>query len=175
MNENQYYFEKAIEYEKNNQTLYAIQIYISLINDIGFKRNSLFRLISIYERYNKINTAIELFQRFLKVHRNDDDVLVFFGNFLIRHSLYLDSIEYLNQVNTVRFPEVYFLLGAAHYNTEELNLAISNFSLLLKKAHSADLHYKANIYLAKSHYSLNDYEKALGFVHDSRKLNSEKL
>ncbi len=174
MIQNEYLIKKAEAHEKEGQLIHAIQIYKKIYEDETVRRTVLIKLISIYEKLNNVNAALNLIDEYLLVH-DDIEVRKIYTHYLVRHGFYEKALDVVSEVSKEDYPEILFLIGMANYNLEEYNFSKINFSDFIKRNKSSELLPEALIYLAKVNIKQNDLDLALDNLRLAENISTRNL
>ena len=160
MEQVEYKLQLAEDFEKEGKYLHALQIYYSLFHRKEFKRTAIVKLSSLYEKMDKADQAVKLFESYL-LDNFDVEMRKYFSHYLIQNLKYTKAIEVLQYVSKEDNPEVYFLSGLASYKLGDYEIAKINFSEFTRKNRKSDLLPEAYLYLSKAYRHLNQYDSAL--------------
>ena len=119
----QYKLKTARDFEAQSKPLYAIQIYLLLINDYPKFTEPYFRLAEIYETMGKLNSAIDLFEKISNLQPEDKDVKLYYGQFLIRNAKWEKAIEVLSFISSEEEPIVFYFTGYAYFMLKDFELS----------------------------------------------------
>ncbi|MFC2133237.1 tetratricopeptide repeat protein [Bacteroidota bacterium] len=172
MNEFEFKLKSALEYEKEGKLLHAVQVLTPLLNEENSRRTACIRLAGIYEKLNNVTAASEILNSYLNDKPEDDNVRKFFGQFLIKHSLYEEALDILSSLPVELHQEIYFLLGIANFYLNDYKIAKINFDTFIKKNSKSDLLPEAYLYLAKTYSELGQFDEAMKIARESEKLFS---
>jgi tetratricopeptide (TPR) repeat protein len=175
--EQEFKFNKAMEYEKEGKLLHAIQIYSSLIDTESFRRDSSMQLHKIYEGMERIEHASRILAEYLAEFPDDHELKKYYSLFLIKHSLYEDAIDQLSSLSAAEIPEVKFLSGLTRFFMKEFEESAINLTDFINENKASEYSYDAYLYLAKAQLELNNIEKALEAARGADKIfsNNEEL
>jgi len=173
----EYKFNLAMEYEKEEKYLHAIQLYTYLLNAPSYKRDSAVQLHRIYEKINNIEQASKAVKNYLNDVPDDFEVRKYYALFLMKHSFYEEGAEQLSMLSAAEIPEIKFLTGLNGFFRKDYNTAAVDLTDFLSVNGSSDYLHDAYFYLSKSHLELNNIEKALEAAREADKIfsNSEEL
>lgn len=160
MNEKEFKVNKAVKFEEEGKFLHALQIYRQFIDDEEFGRFSVIKLANIYEKLNKVEISIKLIENFISKNQEDDNVLNYLANLLLRNNKFEKALHVLNRINDDNTYESSFLKGYAKYHLGDYEHAIENFNELIISNTNLELHSDTFIYLAKSYLNLGNLDKA---------------
>ncbi len=173
----EYKFNLAMEYEKQEKYLHAIQLYTHLLSAPSYKRDAAVQLHRIYEKFNNIEQASKAIMNYLNDVPDDFEVRKYYALFLMKHSLYEEGAEQLSFLSPNDIPEIKFLTGLNYFFRKAYKSAEADLSDFLTENSSSEYLHDAYFYLAKSHLELNNIEKALEAAREADKIfsNSEEL
>ncbi len=110
-----YKIKTAKEYEAEGKFLHAIQVYNSIIDEYPEITEPYFNLALIYERIDKINTAVELLRELLESDVHNREVRLFLGQMLLKNHKWDNAVEVLSFIMPDEEPVVSFLPGICSF------------------------------------------------------------
>ncbi len=169
----QYKLKTARDFEAQNKPLYAIQIYLLLINDYPKFTEPYFRLAEIYENLGKLNSAIDLFEKISNLQPEDKDVKLYYGQFLIRNAKWEKAIEVLSFISSEEEPIVFYFTGYAYFMLKDFELSKVNFLSFIISDEQPEIIQEAYLYLAKIEIELKEFDSALRYANRAEVLFSD--
>lgn len=160
MNEKEFKVNKAVKFEEEGKFLHALQVYKQLIEDEEYGKFSVIKLANIYEKLNNVETSIKLIENFISKNQEDDNVLNYLANLLLRNNKFEKALEVLNRVKDDDTYESSFLKGYAKFHLGDYEHAIQHFNELIISNTNLELHSDTFLYLAKSYLNLGNLDKA---------------
>ncbi|HSP87101.1 MAG TPA: tetratricopeptide repeat protein, partial [Ignavibacteriaceae bacterium] len=157
----------AQDYEANGETLHALQIYNSIIDDEPGYVDAYFCLVELYEKQNKIESAKNLLRDFLIDNPENNLVRLFYAQFLLRNSQWENVIENLQPINISEEPIAAFFLGYSFFMLKNYQHAKINFLHFVSSGKKTELLHETYIFLAKTEIQLRNFESALEFAKKS--------
>lgn len=168
----EYKFNQAMEFEREEKYLHAIQLYTFLLTAPSYKRDASVQLHRIYEKINNIDQASKAINNYLNDVPEDFEVRKYYALFLMKHSLYEEGAQQLSLLSTTDIPEVKFLLGINHFFRKEYEESTNDLTGYLSGNTSSEYLHDAYFYLSKSYLELNNIEKALEAAREADKYHS---
>ncbi len=153
------------------KNLHAIQIYNNLIEDTG-RSEFYFQLAEIYENMGFVEAGKNVLSELLGNKESDNDVTLYFGQYLLRNSRWFEAIEVLNSISDST-PAALFLIAYSYMMLNEFELAKEYFSNFIISDEKNDLKQEANLYLAKIEYELRNFDSALNYATNAQFLYSD--
>ena len=176
MNENELKLLSAEQYEESGQFLFAVQVYMQLLQS-GFEiRRMTLRLAHLYERMKLYDKVEELIEAFLSKHPGDKDLLKLYAQFLLRVKKYGKVVELLKEENVEgKNFELNYYLGVASYEEGNIAPAYKYFTEYLKS--EADGKFRTPVLFAVSEISIaiKEYESALEYLEELEKTADKEL
>jgi len=169
----QYKLKTAREFEAQTKPLHAIQIYLLLINDYPEFTEPYFRLAEIYENLGRLNSAIDLFEKISNMQPYDNDVKLYYGQFLIRNAKWEKAIEVLSFISSEEEPILFYFTGYAYFMLKDFELAKVNFLSFIISDEQPEIIQEAYLYLAKIEIELKEFNSALRFAKRAEVLFSD--
>ena len=173
MNQNEFKLKQAKEFEKEGKYLHALQMYQKLINVDSYKRTAALKLAGIYEKLNKVDSAIKVLDEYLITNIKDTDLRKYFGHFLLRHSYFEKALDVLTSLSREEHSESYFLVGIANYHLCEFEIARLNFKDFIEKNRHSVLLPDAYLFLAKIYLELDNLDESLNSAKYAEKLSNQ--
>lgn len=169
----QYKLKTASGFVAQNKPLHAAQIYQNLINDYPDFSEPYLRLADIYELLGKLNSAINLFEKISTLQPDDKDVMLSYGQFLIRNAIWKKSVEVLSSLSPEEEPIVLYFKGFAYFWLKNFELAKVNFLSFIISDEQPEIIYEAYLYLAKIEIELKEFNSALRYIKRAEVLFSD--
>lgn len=166
-------FEKAEQFFNEKKYLHAIQIYQSLLDLPHLKRKAVIKLIEIFGIQNQFDSAVNVFKRYLSEEENDEDMLTFYAQFLIKNERYLEAHDVLSSISNDKRPERNFLMGIVNYYLEDYQIAVINFAEFIKRNKKSELLPQAHLFLSKCYLKKNEISLALEHAKESEKIYNQ--
>lgn len=161
----------ASAFISEGKNLHAIQVYKNLIDETG-RNEFYFQLAEIYEDMGFVDAGINILNDLLENNYPDNDVVLYFGQYLLRNSRWFEAIEVLNSISD-RTPAALFLIAYSYMMLNEFELAKEYFSNFIDSDEKNDLKQEANLYLAKIEYELRNFDSALNYATNAQFLYSD--
>ena len=153
------------------KNLHAIQIYLKLIEET--KRQEIyFQLAELYEDMGFIDSGKKILSDLVQLNVNDSDTILYFGQYLLRNSRWIESIEVLETISDT-MPAALFLMAYSNMMLNNFELAKEQFTDFISYDEKNDLKQEANLYLAKIEYELHNYNSALNYATNAQYLYSD--
>ena len=153
------------------KNLHAIQVYKNLIEETD-RNEFYFQLAEIFENMGFIDAGKNVLTELLENKEPDNDVTLYFGQYLLRNSRWFEAIEVLNSISDST-PAALFLIAYSYLMINEFELAKEYFSNFIISDEKNDLKQEANLYLAKIEYELHNYDSALNYATNAQFLYSD--
>lgn len=161
----------ASAFISEGKNLHAIQVYKNLIDETG-RNEFYFQLAEIYEDMGFVDAGISVLNDLLDNNDPDNDVVLYFGQYLLRNSRWFEAIEVLNSISGGT-PAALFLIAYSYMMLNEFELAKEYFSNFISSDEKNDLKQEANLYLAKIEYELRNFDSALNYATNAQFLYSD--
>lgn len=161
----------ASAFISEGKNLHAIQVYKNLIDETG-RNEFYFQLAEIYEDMGFVDAGISVLKDLLDNNDPDNDVVLYFGQYLLRNSRWFEAIEVLNSISGGT-PAALFLIAYSYMMLNEFELAKEYFSNFISSDEKNDLKQEANLYLAKIEYELRNFDSALNYATNAQFLYSD--
>lgn len=153
------------------KNLHAVQVLKYLAEETG-REDIYFQLAELYEDMGFVDAGINVLTDLTQLKVNDNDISLYFGQYLLRNSKWNEAVEVLNDiVNST--PAALFLIAYSYMMMNEFELAKEYFSKFILSDEKNDLKQEANLYLAKIEYELHNYDSALNYATNAQFLYSE--
>lgn len=153
------------------KNLHAVQVLKYLAEETG-REDIYFQLAELYEDMGFVDAGINVLTDLTQLKLNDNDISLYFGQYLLRNSKWNEAVEVLNNiVNST--PAALFLIAYSYMMMNEFELAKEYFSKFILSDEKNDLKQEANLYLAKIEYELHNYDSALNYATNAQFLYSE--
>ena len=153
------------------KNLHAIQVYKNLIEETD-RNEFYFQLAEIYENMGFVEAGKNILTELLENKEPDNDVTLYFGQYLLRNSRWFEAIEVLNSISDSTSAAL-FLIAYSYLMLNEFELAKEYFSNFIISDEKNDLKQEANLYLAKIEYELRNYDSALKYATNAEYLYSD--
>ena len=150
----------ARDYELKGESLHAIQVYLSLIEEDPDFTDAYFNLADLYESLGNMESAVQILKSFLEKDPENKDARMHFGQFLLKNSLWEESVEVLSYTQDDE-PMSSFFIGYSYLMLKDYELAKINFLKFISQQSKSELLYEAYIYLAKIEIGLKNFKDAL--------------
>ena len=168
-----YKLKTAREFEAQNNPLHEIQLYLLLINDYPKFTEPYFRLAEIYENLDKLNSAIDLFEKISNLQPDDNDVKLYYGQFLIRNAEWERAIDILSFISSEDKPIVFYFTGYAYFMLKDFESAKVNFLNFIISDEQPEIIQEAYLYLAKIEIERKEFNSALLYAKRAEVLFSD--
>lgn len=153
------------------KNLHAVQVLKYLAEETG-REDIYFQLAELYEDMGFVDAGINVLTDLTQLKVNNNDINLYFGQYLLRNSKWNEAVEVLNDiVNST--PAALFLIAYSYMMMNEFELAKEYFSKFILSDEKNDLKQEANLYLAKIEYELHNYDSALNYATNAQFLYSE--
>ncbi len=153
------------------KNLHAVQVLKYLAEETG-REDIYFQLAELYEDMGFVDAGINVLTDLTQLKVNNNDISLYFGQYLLRNSKWNEAVEVLNNiVNST--PAALFLIAYSYMMMNEFELAKEYFSKFILSDEKNDLKQEANLYLAKIEYELHNYDSALNYATNAQFLYSE--
>ncbi|MCU0342781.1 MAG: hypothetical protein MUF28_03045 [Ignavibacterium sp.] len=161
----------ASAFISEGKNLHAIQIYLKLIEET--KRQEIyFQLAELYEDMGFVDSGKRILSDLVQLNVNDHDIALYFGQYLLRNSRWIESIEVLETISDI-MPAALFLMAYSNMMLNNFELAKEQFRDFILYDEKNDLKQEANLYLAKIEYELHNYNSALNYATNAQYLYSD--
>jgi tetratricopeptide (TPR) repeat protein len=161
----------ASAFISEGKNLHAIQIYLKLIEETK-KQDIYFQLAELYEDMGFVDSGKKILSDLVQLNVNDSDTILYFGQFLLRNSRWIESIEVLETISDT-MPAALFLMAYSNMMLNNFELAKEQFTDFISYDEKNDLKQEANLYLAKIEYELHNYNSALNYATNAQYLYSD--
>jgi tetratricopeptide (TPR) repeat protein len=161
----------ASAFISEGKNLHAIQIYLKLIEETK-KQDIYFQLAELYEDMGFIDSGKKILSDLVQLNVNDHDITLYFGQYLLRNSRWIESIEVLATISDT-MPAALFLMAYSNMMLNNFELAKEQFTDFISYDEKNDLKQEANLYLAKIEYELHNYNSALNYATNAQYLYSD--
>lgn len=153
------------------KNLHAVQV-LKYLAEETVREDIYFQLAELYEDMGFVDAGINVLTDLTQLKVNDNDISLYFGQYLLRNSKWNEAVEVLNNiVNST--PAALFLIAYSYMMMNEFELAKEYFSKFILSDEKNDLKQEANLYLAKIEYELHNYDSALNYATNAQFLYSE--
>lgn len=160
----------ASAFISEGKNLHAVQVYLNLIEETE-KEEIYFHLAELYEDMGFIDSGKNILSNLVR-SKNNNDVTLYFGQYLLRNSRWIEAIEILNSISETT-PAALFLIAYSYMMLNEFELAKEYFADFITFDEKNDLKQEANLYLAKIEYELRNYNSALNYATNAQYLYSD--
>lgn len=161
----------ASAFISEGKNLHAVQIYMNLIEETE-REEFYFQLAELFEDLGFVDAGINVLKDLEQLKSGSSDVTLYFGQYLLRNSRWVDAIEELNSIADST-PASLFLIAYSYMMLNEFELAKEYYSKFISSDEKNDLKQEANLYLAKIEYELHNYNSALSYATEAQFLYSE--
>ena len=153
------------------KNLHAVQILLKLIEETE-REEIYFQLAELFEDMGFVESGKNILSDLVRIKKGSNDVDLYFGQYLLRNSQWLEAVEILNRIADTT-PVALFLIAYAYMMLNEFELAKEYFSNFIISDEKNDLKQEANLYLAKIEYELHNYNSALNYATNAQYLYSD--
>ncbi len=160
----------ASAFISEGKNLHAVQVYLNLIEETE-REEIYFHLAELYEDMGFIDSGKNVLSNLVRL-KNNNDVTLYFGQYLLRNSRWIEAIEILNSISETT-PAALFLIAYSYMMLNEFELAKEYFADFITFDEKNDLKQEANLYLAKIEYELRNYNSALNYATNAQYLYSD--
>jgi len=160
----------ASAFISEGKNLHAVQVYLNLIEETE-REEIYFHLAELYEDMGFIDSGKNILSNLVRL-KNNNDVTLYFGQYLLRNSRWIEAIEILNSISETT-PAALFLIAYSYMMLNEFELAKEYFADFITFDEKNDLKQEANLYLAKIEYELRNYNSALNYATNAQYLYSD--
>ncbi len=160
----QHKLEQARDFESQGKYLHSIQIYHSLISEFPDLVHAYLNLAILYEHLGNLKSAEEVFNNIISIVPEDDEMRIYFAQFLIRKMDWTGAVNILNDANPETEPLASFLTGVSYIFLGEFELAKINFLNFVISDEQPELIYEAYLFLAKIELNLKQYDNSLKHI-----------
>jgi len=161
----------ASAFISEGKTLHAVQIYKNLIEETK-EEDLYFKLAELYEDMGFVESGKNILTELMELNKSTNDVTLYFGQYLLRNSRWVEAIEVLNSISNST-PAALFLVAYSYMMLNEFELAREYFARFITSNGKNDLKQEANLYLAKIEYELRNYNSALNYATNAQSLYSD--
>jgi len=161
----------ASAFISEGKNLHAVQIYKNLIEETE-REEFYFQLAELFEDLGFVDAGINVLKDLEHLKSDSSNVNLYFGQYLLRNSRWVDAIEELNSIVDTT-PAALFLIAYSYMMLNEFELAKEYFAKFIFSDEKNDLKQEANLYLAKIEYELQNYNSALSYATKAQYLYSE--
>lgn len=167
-----YNLKKAQEYEDKKDFLTPLQIYLKLLDEYPNERVVLVRLVLLYEKLSKIPIVIKSLDKYVEAFPDDEEMMLFYGDILIRNHLYDKAVDVLTLVAGNQKVTAKYMLSLAYFNLKEYKIARINLEKFIEQYRGSHLIPNAYVFLAKTLIELNDTDKAYEVIKNAEQIFS---
>ncbi len=160
----QHKLKQARDFESQGKFLHSIQIYHSLINEFPDFLHAYLSLAALYEHIDNPKSANEIFEQIISISPDDNEMRIYFAQFLFRKMDWSGVINILIKVDPENEPLVSFLVGTSYLFLGKHELAKINLLNFITSDEQPELIYGAYLFLAKIDLYLKQYENALKYI-----------
>jgi len=152
--------KSAKEFQDRGNTLHAIQIYRSLIDEFPGVPEPYILLADIYQSMGQSRGAENVIRVIYEAQPDDYETALYFSQFLMQNENWKKAIDLLKGLNSAE-PFAEYLTGYCYYRLEENELANNHLLNFVKSDEEPELIHEAYFILAKIGFELQNYEDAL--------------
>lgn len=163
--------KKAIELEDGGHFLHALQIYKTLHLEDPKNKILIAKLAGIYDKLGNIDASVKLLDLYI-AEDPDDDLVLYFSEFLIRHELYDKAVDILSLVSGEHKSIANYMLALSYFNLEEYEIAKINLETFIDENKGSNLIPDAYIYLGRAFIGLAQFDAALATLKKAEKIFS---
>ena len=160
----------ASAFISEGKNLHAVQVYLNLIEETEGEE-IYFHLAELYEDMGFIDSGKNILSNLVRL-KNNNDATLYFGQYLLRNSRWIEAIEILNSISETT-PAALFLIAYSYMMLNKFELAKEYFADFITFDEKNDLKQEANLYLAKIEYELRNYNSALNYATNAQYLYSD--
>ncbi len=160
----------ASAFISEGKNLHAVQVYLNLIEETE-REEIYFHLAELYEDMGFIDSGKNILSNLVRL-KNNNDATLYFGQYLLRNSRWIEAIEILNSISETT-PAALFLIAYSYMMLNKFELAKEYFADFITFDEKNDLKQEANLYLAKIEYELRNYNSALNYATNAQYLYSD--
>lgn len=153
--------KKAIDLEEEGKYLHALQIYKALLNEQSDNKVLVIRLADLFDRMNNKSAAMNLLEDYIAENPNDNDVVLYFGEYLIKNSEFERATDILTFVDGDFKGVADYMIAVSYFKMGEYEIAKLNLEQFIETNKGSNLIPDAYIHLAKSWIGLKNYDQAL--------------
>jgi tetratricopeptide (TPR) repeat protein len=166
-----YRLKLAEQFISEGKNLHAIQIYMDLIEETG-REQFYYYLSQLYEEMGFVEGGRKILSELIEADVENNNARLFFGEYLLRNSMWFEAIEILNTISDLTHPTI-FLIGYAYLMLNEFELSKEYFTKYVSTDEKSELKQEANLYLAKIEYELNNFDSALSYAKNAQIIYSD--
>lgn len=163
--------KEAVELEEEGRFLHALQIYTSLHLDDPANKILIAKLAGIYDKLDNINAATRLLDEYIG-ENPDDDLVLYYSEFLIRHNMFDKAVDVLSLVSGEHKSIANYMLAISYFNLEEFEIAKINLENFIEQNKGSNLIPDAYIYLGRTYIGLAQFDSALEVLKKAEKIFS---
>ncbi len=176
MNENELKLLSAEQYEETGQFLFAVQIYMQLLQSGFEERRITLRLAHLYEQMKLYDNVEELIENYLSEHDKDEDLLKLYAQFLLRVKKFEKVVDLLSGKEVEKkTSEFNYYLGLASYERGNITDAKNYFAEYIKLVSSGKFRNPALLAASEISIALKEYETALEYLEELEKSVNDEL
>lgn len=151
----------ASSYESIGNHLHALQIYTALIETDESCTEAYIRLAQLYEKTGRIKEAEKVLDQMISVSYDNDYGLIFFCEFLMRHSKWEKALNITEKIDATVYPIAHYWKGFFNYQIRKLDQARNALEHLRKIDNNFDYWRNALFLLAHIEFDSGNYQEAL--------------
>lgn len=164
--------KKAFSYEEEGSFLHALQIYKSLFESYSDNKILIVRMANLYDKMNNITAASHLLTDFIAENPHNDDIILFYGELLLRNSIYEKAVDVLALVSGEQKSIAKYMLAISYFNLKEYEIAKINLESFINEYRGSNLIPDAYVYLAKTYLANKDFDTSLKVLKEAEKIFS---
>ncbi|MBI9071964.1 MAG: hypothetical protein JEY94_10215 [Melioribacteraceae bacterium] len=171
MNSFQDLIKSAAAFEDNGKFFHALQFYDKASKEDPNNKLLIVKKAALYEKIDRLDSAIKFMDSFIESESYDDDIILFYGQFLIRNFEFEKAVDVLALTSSDEKLASTFLIGLSYFNLKDFGIAKIKFEDFVENNKSSDLLPEAYLYLAKTNIELGKDNEALDNLKNSEKLS----
>ncbi len=176
MNDNELKLLSAERYENSGQYLFAVQVYMQLLQSEYEIRRITLRLAHLYEKMGLQEKVKELIENYLDKHSGDEDLEKLYAQFLLRAKDYERVIElFADKEISQENSEFNYYLGLASFEQGNVHDAKNYFGKYLKNNKSDKFRKPVLLAASEIAIALKEYETALEYLEELEKTGNKEL
>ncbi len=157
--------KRAQEFEGGGKMLHAIQMYQAIIDDFFDDHTAWYKLVEIYEKMGRSDSAIKLIEEMLEHFSNDNEISLFAGHFFFKHQMWEESVSVLDRMEDMSFDTItYFIHGLSSFHLGNHEQAIKSLQHFLEMELESAFLGDTNLYLARCYITIGKLNVALPYL-----------
>ncbi|MBV6444709.1 MAG: tetratricopeptide repeat protein [Ignavibacteriales bacterium] len=156
--------KRAEEFNGGGKTLHAIQMYQAIINDFTDDPTAWYKLIDIYDKMGRRDSAITLLEEMNEAFTNENEVRLFTGHFYFKHQMWEDSLRTLKGFDMSFDNIALFICGIAFFNIGEYAEAAENLRKFIDNEPDSAFIGEAHLYIGRSRLALGELNLAVSYL-----------